>query len=77
MTISINYKKKPSKKNLSNHVFFVDEKFNILGLKKYVLASEYSFISDLLKTKDLKKKILTFHLNSKKKIILVSLKKKY
>ena len=54
---------------------FVDEKFNLSGLKKHISISEYSFIFDLLKTQYVKKKILSFDFSSKKKIILVSLKK--
>ena len=77
MSVTINYKINLNKKNSSNLVLFVDEQFNINGLKKYLLGSEYSFVSDLLKTKDLKKKIVDFEINSKRKIILVSLKKKY
>ena len=77
MPIKINYKNSLNKKNSSNLVLFVNEKFNISGLKKYILSSEYAFVSDLLKTKDLKKEIIYFDINSKKKIILVSLKKKY
>ncbi len=75
MTISINYKNTVFKKNLSNLVLFVDEKFNISSLKKHISSSEYSYISDLLKITDLKKKIVTFDLSSKKKIILVSITK--
>ena len=63
------------KKNSSNKVFFVDEKFNISTLGKHISKSEYSFIQDLLKTRDNKKKILSFDCSSKSKIILVSLKK--
>jgi leucyl aminopeptidase len=44
-------------------------------LKKHVIASEYSFITDLIKSKDTKKNILSFDINSKKKIILISFKK--
>ena len=73
MTIAINYKNNTPKKNSSNLILFIDEKFNISKLKKYILSSEYSFISDLLKTKDKKEKILDFDINSKRKIILVSL----
>ena len=62
-------------KKSSNLVLFVDEKFNILTLKKHILASEYSFISDLLKVKSLKKSIINFDINSKKKIILIAIKK--
>ena len=75
MSIKINYKKGLSKKNSSNLILFVDEKFNLSGLKKYLTISEYSYISDLLKTQDVKKEILSFDFSSKKKIILVSLKK--
>ena len=76
MTITINYKNNVPKKDSFNLVLFVDEKFNISSLKKYVLSSEYSYIFDILKTNDLKKKIISFDINSKKKIILVSFKKK-
>ena len=75
MTIVINYKNSPSKKNPSNLVLFIDEKFNISNIRKHISGPEYSFISDMLKTKSLKKKIVSFDINSKKKIILVSLKK--
>ena len=76
MTVQINYKNKFSKKETSNLVLFVDEKFNISTLKKHILSSEYSYILDLVKTKDRKKKIVTFDINSKKKIILVAFKNK-
>ena len=75
MTIAINYKASTSKIKTFNSVLFVDEKFNILTLKKHLLSSEFIFISDLIKTKDLQKKIIAFDISSKKKIILVSLKK--
>ena len=75
MTITINYKNNVPKKDSFNLVLFVDEKFNISSLKKYVLSSEYSYIFDILKTNDLKKKIISFDINSRKKIVLVSLKK--
>ena len=75
MSITINYNTKTFKKNSSNYILFVDEKFNISSLKNYISNSEYSIISDLIKSKDLKKKIIAFDISSKKKIILVSLKK--
>ncbi len=74
MSININYKTTSNKKNLENLVLFVDDKFNISHLKQHILKSEYSFISDLLKIRDHKKKIINFDINSKRKIILVSLK---
>ena len=75
MTVQINYKNTSSKKVSSNFVLFVDEKFNINGIKKHISNSEFSYISDLLKNSDLKKKLLVFKINSKKTIFLVSIKK--
>ncbi len=75
MAIQINYKNKLVNKNTSNLILFVDEKFNISSLKKFLSSSEYLFISDLIKTKNLEQKIINFDLNSKRKIILISLNK--
>ena len=75
MTIEIKYKSNPPQKSNFNNVFFVDQQFNISNLKKYINSSEFSFISDLIKSKNQKKKVINFDINSKKKIILVSLKK--
>ena len=76
MSVQINYKKALPKNNMSNIVFFVDEKFNISGLKNHIIIKEYSYIADLLKTKNTRNKIITIDINSKKKIILVALKEK-
>ena len=67
MSIKIGFKKTNSAKITSNLVLFVDEKFNMKHIKKYISSSEFSYISDLLKISDLKKKLLVFNLNSKKK----------
>ena len=75
MNIKINFKKQVFNKSSENLILFVDENFNISSLKKNISDSDYSYISDLLKTRDSKKKIITFDINSKRKIILVSLKK--
>jgi len=75
MSIQINFKNYASNKSPANLVLFVDEKFNISNLKKYLSNSEFSYISDLLKNSDLKKDILFFDVNSKKTIFLVSIKK--
>ena len=75
MTIQINYKNISSKKDLINLVLFVDEKFNIINLKKYLSNLEFSYISDLLKNSDLKKDLLSFEENTKKTVFLVSIKK--
>jgi len=75
MTIQINYKTNSSNKVLSNLVLFTDEKFNTNEFKKHISNSEFLYISDLLKNSDLKKDLLVFEINSKKKIFLVSIKK--
>ena len=75
MSIQINYKKNSFKPNSTNLILFVDENFGISGLKKYISTSEYSYISDLLKTSDLKKDILFFEISSKKTIFIISIKK--
>jgi len=75
MSIQINYKNNNSKKNLTNLVLFVEENYNINGLKKYISNNEFLYISDLLKNSDLKKDLLSFEINSKKTVFLVSIKK--
>ena len=75
MTIKINYKNIISEKLQKNLVLFTDDNFTIKPLRKFISSVEYTYIFDLLKISDLKKKILTFELNSKRKIILISIKK--
>ena len=60
MSIKINHSNKFVKKIPSNLVLFVDENFNISGLKKIISNNEFSYISDLLKTSDSKKKFIVF-----------------
>ena len=75
MTIQINYKNNSLKNVSSNLILFVDDKFNISGLKKHISGSEFLYISDLLKNSDFKKDLLVFEISSKKTIFLVSIKK--
>ena len=77
MSVQIYYKKKLLSKNAINKVLFVDEKFKILSLKNFLTNKEYNCISDLLKSKDHKSKILSFDISSKLKIVLVSLKNNF
>ena len=71
MSVTINYKVNSSKKKSSNLILFSDEKFTISSLKKYISKNEYLYISDLMKNRDLKGKIQSFDISSKKKIILI------
>ena len=75
MSIKISYKNRGPKNPAANLILFVDENFGINGLKKYISSTEFSYISDLLKTSDLKKDLLLFEINSKKTVFLVSIKK--
>ena len=75
MSIKINYSNKFVGKSSANLILFVDQNFNISPIKKILSKIEYFYISDLLKTSDLRKKLLFFEINSKKKIFLVSIKK--
>ena len=60
MAIKINYSNKLTSKSSANLVLFVDQSYNISGLKKIISNTEYSYISELLKTGDLKKKYTFF-----------------
>ena len=73
MTVKIKYFNK-IKKISSNIVLFVNEKFKINDLKKYISSEEFNYINELLKTSDIKKNMLVFEINSKKKIVLISIK---
>ena len=75
MSIEIIYSKTLKNKLSSNLVLFANDKFNTAHLKKYISSSEFSYVNDLLKSSDLKKNMFVFELNSKKKIILISIKK--
>ena len=74
MPIKISYSKKTSSKITTNIVLFSDEKFNVSHLKKFISNTELTYIQDLLKTSDLKKDLFVYEVNSKKKIILISIK---
>ena len=74
MTIKINYKSSFSSKFSGNLVLFTNEKYNINNLKKHISISEFTYMQDLLKSSDLNKKLLVFEINSKKKIVLISIK---
>ena len=75
MLVTINYKSSSKNFGINNTVFFVDDNYNLSSLKKYLSKTEFSFISELKESEDTKKKIRFFDFSSKKKFILVSLKK--
>ena len=68
MNVVISYRSIASKKKAINQVLFVDDSFNISKCKKFFSAKEFSFVTDLLKSKDFKKKFISLDLSSKKKL---------
>ena len=74
MPIKINYLNKTITETSENLVLFLNDKFNTNSASKYLTSTELTYINDLLKTSDLKKNLLVSELNSKKKLILVSIK---
>ena len=75
MSIKINYSSKTINKSSSNLVLFSNEDFSINTMRSFLSDSEFNYINDLLKTSDLKKNLHVFEVSSKKKIIIVSIKK--
>ena len=69
MSVKINYNKKLTNETTSNLVLFSNDKFNINGLKKNLSSSEFNYISDLLKSSDLKKNYWSLKLAQRKKFI--------
>ena len=67
MSIKINYQKKIADKTSSNQILFSNDKFDTKNLKKFLSNLEFSYVSDLLKASDLKKNLIIFELNSKKR----------
>ena len=57
MSVKINYSKNTSTKPSGNNVFYVNDKFSISQLTKYISKSEINYIGNLLRNEDLKKKI--------------------
>ena len=74
MSVKISYLNKVKSNLSANITLFVNEKFNTNNIKKFISNAELNYINDLLKTSDLKKNIFVYELNSKRKIILISIK---
>ena len=67
MTVKIKYSNSSPKSFKTSLVLFTNNKLNISNLKRYLSKEEFSYINDLLKSADSKKKIFVFKINSKKK----------
>ena len=75
MIININYNKAISNKLILNYALFSRENYNINFLKNYFSDLEITSIKEIIKNINLKKNIISFNLNSKKKIFLINIKK--
>ena len=75
MSIKINYFNLQNISQITIYTLFVEENFKIDNVKNFSNA-EISYFKDVLKKNDFKKNIISFDLNSKKKIILINVKKK-
>ena len=60
MTLKIIYSNKSTNNLSGNTVLFSDEKFKNNNLRKFISNSELSYIDDLLKINDIKKKYFSF-----------------
>ena len=67
MSVQINYLKKSSSEFSANLILFADEKLNTKNFKRHLTDTEFTYISDLLKTSDSKRSLFVFEVNSKKK----------
>ena len=74
MSIVVSYKKNSPEVKLGNLIFFVNEKYNLSPVKKYLTKNEYGLFEDIFKSKNLSEKITIIDLSSKKKIFLISIK---
>ena len=75
MSLKLNYLNGATRQSSANLVLFCNEKLSISSLKKYISENEHSYISDLVKTSDIKKNLFVFKVHSKKTIFLISIKK--
>ena len=74
MSVKISYLNKSIGALSGNVILFVNEKFSTKNLNNYLKKTELTYINELLRTSDLKKNIFVYELNSKRKIILISIK---
>ena len=74
MSIKINYSNYSKDKTTNAYTLFTKENFNTKYIVTFFSNSEITYIQNILKKRDLKKKILSFDLNSKTKIILIDIK---
>ena len=76
MSVQVVYKNKAKSSNLGVIALFADEKFRIKNTNSFLSRNETSYIERILKNKkNTKEKIVSFNINVKTTVILISLKK--
>ena len=76
MTIQVVYKNKDKSGNQDVIAVFADEKFQIKNTSDFFSKNETSSLERILKNKkNTKEKIISFNINEKTTVILISLKK--
>ncbi len=73
MSVKITYSNKTNKFP-TNTVLFTNDKFKIDNLQNHISKSEFSYIKDLIKNSDSKKNMFVYEINSKKNLVLISIK---
>ena len=74
MSIKISYSNYSNNIIATTYTLFTKENFNTKYISAFFSASEISYIKNILKKTDIKKKLLSFDLNSKIKVILIDIK---
>ena len=74
MSIKISYSNYSNNIIATTYTLFTKENFNTKYISAFFLFFEISYIKNILKKTDIKKKLLSFDLNSKIKVILIDIK---
>ena len=75
MIININYNKSTNNKSILNYALFLSDNYNTQELKNFFSLSEINLIKEMIKNSNLTKNIISFNLNSSKRIFLINVKK--
>ena len=67
MKIKINYLSKSNNQFVYNQALFIEENFDIKFIEPFFSNNEIVYIREILKKTNLKKNVISFDLNSKKK----------
>ena len=76
MTVQVLYKNKAKSSNLGVIALFAEDKFQIKNTGSFLSKNEISYTEKILKNKkNTKENIISFNINEKTTLILISLKK--